>query len=829
MDTSPLFPLIVGRRGGAPVEILDTLCPSGLIDRMDRLEHLAQQQNLLKTKLTDAIYRVCGSTDNPGHQHILIQSKRELFNDRRLKFLPQLHNLLPRAVVQDLDQYLKQKEHREDLQNEFQQIYEDAITSAKEKLLNYSQLYFLRNGLLFSSADMLRQVQRIENGAQIKSKKMRRLTLSLLRYLSRSVAKTTPFSSFNQVFFLEATPSAYRPVQSPTTAGYLQFSNLFFHYLKELLMQQTAFRELLEIRNNTAIWQKGDRMDTFHFFLNEANHEGLKRIPAIEGVKAVHGLLTHNTLSFVQLLTKLEEKSGENRTTVRSFIEKLIAEGFLQLSYPVDSRNHNWMDQLSNFIKSRPLPNCSLWPDVLTVLLQLTNAIKELAQSQLVESRQKILNRLYHETTTFFKKWDTGRAFESKVKVNDLIYEDTSCVLQEQLPRKTFKDLSGDLRELFLHLNTVSPKKKLRQMLADQLKKKSIKRMPLLEFYHSVFLSINTDALLTAEDMEPFQTRLKPLLNVINSVDIIDLQALWTSVPVGRETINFGVHLQANDRLWQQVVINTLTDGCGSNISRFLNLLPDFYTQKIQQFNQAQHPDSLICDTRDASIHNLNNYPVSAPLTIDPTGKARNLLPLVKLWVQLDDCNQIKLIHEDGREVKAIHFSMEDLGRRSSLLQFLNIFHPTDLWGYQYFRRELKELAKRSVAKGAIVKIPRIMYGKRVTLQRRTWLVSRSDLMDSFSHRNEADVFLSIDKWRRKAGIPQQVFITIKQQRSSVTANDHYKPQYLDLRTPIFLPLLLQLWKSVEDYVEFTEVYPAVNTVKQQDGFVREYVINLST
>lgn len=828
MDTSPLFPLIVGRRGGAPVEILDTLCPSGLIDWMDRLEHLAQQQNLLKTKLTDAIYRVCGSTDDPGHQHILIQSKRELFNDRRLKFLPQLHNLLPRAVVQDLDQYLKQKEHREDLQNEFQQIYEDAIASAREKLLDYSQQYFLRNGLLFSSVDLLRQVQRIENGAQIKSKKMRRLTLSLLRYLSRSVAKTTPFSSFNQVFFLEATPCAYRPVQSTTTADYFQFSNLFFHYLKGLLMQQTAFRELLEIRHNTAIWQTGDRMDNFYFFLNEANHECLKSIPAIDGVKAVHGLLTHNTLSFIQLLTKLEEKSGENRTTVRSFIERLIAEGFLQLSYPVDSRNHNWMDQLSNFIKSRPLPNCSLWRDVLTVLLQLTNAIKELAQLQLVESRQKILNRLYHETTTFFKKWDADRAFESKVKVNDLIYEDTSCVLQEQLPRKTFKDLSGDLRELFLHLNTVSPKKKLRQMLADQLKKKSIKRMPLLEFYHSVFLSINTDALLTVEDMEPFRTRLEPLLNVINGVDIIDLEPLWTSFPVSRETINFGVHLQANDRLWQQVVINKFTDGCGSNISRFLNLLPDFYTQKIQQFNQAQHPDSLICDTRDASIHNLNNYPVSAPLTIDATGKSRNLLPLVKLWVQLDDCNQIKLIHEDGREVKAIHFSMEDLGRRSSLLQFLNIFYPTDLWGYRYFRRELKELARQSVDK-SIIEIPRIMYGKRVTLQRRTWLVSRSDLMDSFSHRNEADVFLSIDKWRRKAGIPQQVFITIKQQRSSVTANDHYKPQYLDLRTPIFLPLLLQLWKSVEDYVEFTEVYPAVNTVKQQDGFVREYIINLST
>jgi hypothetical protein len=833
MHTSPLFPVIVGRQGGASVELLDALHSGPITSFTERIGRLEDEVSRLKKELSEQIYALIGHIPEGGDKKLLIQAKRDLFHDRLLNDLnDDLQAILPVASTALLSRYrTKKQEYREEYRK-FCSAFSEVLPETARQLLQFAKQGFFQNGLLFSSSDLLSEVQKCEGENWVKmNKKNRRLALSLLKYLTRSVTKTTPFSSFNQLFFLEAAGNAYVPLRIPVKQSFLQINNLLFHYLQQLLMRQVVFREKLMVKNNTSVWRKEEGDNCLHFFVNQANNEFLKTVPPLETVYEIRLLLEKSSSSYHYLLTQLEKRTGEERETVQGFTDTLIREGMLLLVYPVESRDNDWPGRLLEFFRRQGLMEVPLIGDLAVLLTEVTEAKNTMEQTQDTAARQSCLLQCYRKTMCFFERWKLHPSFQAKLGPHDLFYEDTTCNPGPglELNSAALTAISNDLLAVYRYCSKVSPKRKLRMVWSRQLRERSAAQMPLLNFYHHIYLPTKTNALLSGEELEPLQSLVRSVLeNAGEGLPCIDLKEGWPGREAAKqEDLQLGAHLQPAGPAMEKVVLNNFTAGYGKNISRFLKLLPQQYAAAIQQFNQKKLSDTLIADTRDASIHNLNNYPPLTQATLDSIGTSPDAVPLSSIWVTTDPEHGIKLIDHHGQDLRALNFSMESLSRRSSFLQFLDILDPTDLWGYQYFKDQIKAHFRSMAQAGKMAFMPRIVFGDRLVLLRRSWMVTKEILLQLLKTAGTPEgAFLAIDRWRKETDIPRQVFLRIDRRGAGPKNNDHYKPQFIDFASPIFILLLDHLLRKAGDVVELEEVYPNLAEVKQHDGYVREYLFN---
>ena len=93
----------------------------------------------------------------------------------------------------------KRKNYKKELKV-YKEVFNQELISSIEQLKKITNTYFFKNGMLFSSHILSREISKTDFKFNILNKKNKRLLISVLKYLSRSLTKTTPFSSFNSVF-----------------------------------------------------------------------------------------------------------------------------------------------------------------------------------------------------------------------------------------------------------------------------------------------------------------------------------------------------------------------------------------------------------------------------------------------------------------------------------------------------------------------------------------------------------------------------------------------------------------------------------------------------
>ncbi|MFF7638293.1 lantibiotic dehydratase [Kitasatospora sp. NPDC008050] len=81
---------------------------------------------------------------------------------------------------------------------------------------------------------------------------------------------------------------------------------------------------------------------------------------------------------------------------------------------------------------------------------------------------------------------------------------------------------------------------------------------------------------------------------------------------------------------------------------------------------------------------------------------------------------------------------------------------------------------------------PRVRYGNLV-LQRRSWTVAPEARPAAAAGRNEAERFLDWQRWRRRLGLPRQLFVRVHPLGGAGPRLGAVKPQYLDFASPLSL------------------------------------------
>lgn len=113
---------------------------------------------------------------------------------------------------------------------------------------------------------------------------------------------------------------------------------------------------------------------------------------------------------------------------------------------------------------------------------------------------------------------------------------------------------------------------------------------------------------------------------------------------------------------------------------------------------------------------------------------------------------------------------------RTLLLLSPSTMTPADVWGG----------VPRSAAVDGVTRRPRVAHGD-VVISRRSWTADATALPDRTPEGDEAQWYLSWQRWRRAHGLPDQVFATVQEAglRSPVA-----KPLYVDFDSPLSLTVL---------------------------------------
>ena len=482
----------------------------------------------------------------------------------------------------------------------------------------------------------------------------------------------------------------------------------------------------------------------------------------------------------------------------------------------------------------------SVYSGISRLLADLQQSVQGLEFASDVSARRQFIKHCSDSVTKFLNSDREHRYLNELTDSGTLLYENAFTSSHENLDMQTFHSVRDRIREVYFALNTNSIKRQNRKKYCDYINNSGATKVSLLRAYEDVHL--RNERINSGEG--PGLDRLNDLIESVisklhpeeidTSIDISHF--LKEPVTADDHRVRLGAFIQPLGPGFEQIVINSFSGGLGSNISRYLGFCPPSILDKCREHINHLGGDEVFADVRDASIHNASSFPVLSQNVIDIAGSVSESsdrsLPLNSLFLSIDTSGELFIADEAGGRINPFNFSMETLGRKSKLVQFLDMFNDTDLFGYTHFIQRINDFLTSSAKKNHIAPSPRIVFKTNTILKRRQWHIS-SEFLQSRLGEYRGQIHLShlrIGDILAEYSIPQQVFVragtspgTGKRQNS-----DNDKPQYIDFRSPLLTVLFMNLLTKCGDVLVFSEVLPDFNsTGNDSENYAKEYVMNL--
>jgi Lantibiotic dehydratase, N terminus len=264
--------------------------------------------------------------------------------------------------------------------------------------------------------------------------------------------------------------------------------------------------------------------------------------------------------------------------------------------------------------------------------------------------------------------------------------------------------------------------------------------------------------------------------------------------------------------LW---VINRLKEGTGRMSSRYTPLMPEplryHYADDLARrasIEQDNHPIPLL-DISCIGGDTLNVHVPQTPCVLVLPGAQIDLprerrVTLNDLLVSIHD-GWPTLEDRRGQRHLATFIGLAGSTYLPTLVKFLCAFGPTDTIPLYPSRLEkmVSEIAIRERT-----------YLGNIVLTRKNWCIPVKELRLLFDHAEGAVAFERLHRFRQIFGIPQRVFVS--ERLTQFPRGTYYKPQYLDLSSPLFMSILRSIVLAAEDSLTFVEMLP------QPESFLRD-------
>ncbi len=856
-----LYPVIFHRISSSSFSELDALHPKELLYLIEQTSITYEKLAQSKSKLTDVLFKKINQCSDAKVRNKLLNGKRAIHNLRPLKSkeIKLIGSYLNEEEIPLFDNYQEEYTRRHLLYEQSAAQY----TAGMERIRNNFRNMIRRNvefqkSLQISSQSLFDQLFPYLNVHSATLKKTQVQTeYSLIKYITRQYAKTSPFSRFTYLAVSGQTGDHNK------SKVHVRLNNYIFSYLKGLLFQVPDILKQIPLALNPTFKATDSHYD---FLINFNNVEVFQNVS--------HSNVTDLTIELIEtpksideiirlLLLKYPETSPEE---LEKYLMKLIEIGLLTPHIGISGTDPLWAGKFIVFLEklSKKNSNVILLKECLQKLLvaakkleeadipsrnevlqasylQLKESIRKFCQKHHLpftegldrqKAKKEFLERI-DENSTFVIRYFNGFYFT----VENIFYEDAHTTVPQNFTDNDLKTLVERLNTVYTTLlsanSYLQEKYKLLSFFDHHYEKTN--EVPLIDFYRQFYSQhrknekkVKRQKVSSGVLNSEFSQILKDQENLGNRIKKVSKQKLFTLLgtrefthPTGlnfseSEISNiFGIdtnlnkpyskaaHLQLykpHHKDTYHAVVNGIFNGYGRGYGRFLHLFPDKITEKTREINEQLFEGFFAAEIKDASCFNANIHPPLMPYEIViPGGNADLPLPhqiaLTDIVVKKAG-EDLKLIHQPtGKEILPFDLCLQTNSTRSELYQLLTLFSPSKPISVYTLQNWVYEFIEQNHSPDEVVRFPRISIDEVLVLSRECWKIPLTCLPEDEPAVSDFDYFIKVEHWRTYYQIPRHSFLFINPSNRS-ESNASTQDDYKPQYIDFQSPLLVRLFRK---------------------------------
>lgn len=359
-----LFPYLLVRTGGDSVDKLYPLLPDDVRRSTAQVKQCAALAAVQREEISGLLFaRIQEETDDDVRR-TLINLRRDLYNYRTEDaHSVMVQQYLPAGLAAQVELYLQRVRDWKEALAAHEQVYKKAVAAAMDYLRSMAGSGgAVMGGIVLSSDVLFGQLQSYAAKGR-RGDKFDNMELSLVKYLTRTVTKTSPFSTFGGVVadkLCQAGEAA--PAASGALQQHIRINNNVFKHILYLLLADSGLTMNMRICLNPTVKRAGE---DWVFITSVESTEAFQRI----GHSPVLGLiaaLAGETMTLKDLLAELEQSIDASRESLHDYVLKLVGYGFLEFDTGISGLDPDWDLKLIAYLSSThahapaSMPLCAL-------------------------------------------------------------------------------------------------------------------------------------------------------------------------------------------------------------------------------------------------------------------------------------------------------------------------------------------------------------------------------------------------------------------------------------------------------------------------------------
>ena len=347
----------VARLGALPSDVVELLTAPQTIRQLNLLDNHNRSLDTEGARLSQALYEWIGTLTDSGMRNSFLRLRRDIFNGRAPRM--SLSGEVPVGIREQFKSWNSRRLERDLAVGSLRSTFAEEQRAARGAMQTLITSGDFLNGLLLSSRTLHDNVAKFRSARLDKwTARLEQIERGLLRYLTRTAMKATPFATFCTVVPARITlaPDDVGAVRIlgdlETTTSFVRLNKNIFGLLWEALKNDPATRAEFVVNVNPTLAE---------------DSAGYRFLAVVEGREVFQRLSPHPVLPF--LLSLVRSADGERLSALVSalgheptieadageataFLEYLIRIGLLHFCSDVAEQDVGWDETLIGALRA---------------------------------------------------------------------------------------------------------------------------------------------------------------------------------------------------------------------------------------------------------------------------------------------------------------------------------------------------------------------------------------------------------------------------------------------------------------------------------------------
>lgn len=851
-----------------------------ILTEVGELESLLSTQRLLVCSL---LHKYINQCKHDGQKKQLLNLRRDIYNNRNIIVYDQLLDLFDVALRGQIAIY-KGLQHQVKMRIAvFNQQYVTELQQIKANFKRAINTPSFLNGLLLSSKDLYEQVEKYlnEGTSGLSNKKITQVEAGLLKYYSRMIAKISPLGAFTSVSFMDLNAeSGVLSSFNNETKSFVRLNNYYYRLLVSVLKKYPPFYEKLGLKLNESLSViDGNAV----FLVNHNNSESLQSTPLNDTVDVIVKLFKTGTIiTFNEIVRALKKRFNSSVKDLKTYLNTLLEYGLLEQQLDTNFKVENWPLRLAAELELK-CPKDALLKWVSEELKKAVFLLQQFGETKVTQVRAGLLNEIYNTLLAAYGRiheqvglpeYERTRIVPQAIETEHVrIMEDTPFkikhytffnIVQERIlfedsvsfhrlfPSKgNFEDAAGQLQKLISALYIFKPAQHpFRNTIKSLLRNQD--EIPFLDFYtihhqqppeddffENGFSVVNNwtakfaDLVrkkMDSDEVHQIDINLEEIHEINGSLGLSAQKSTFSNSYSA--FIQFLYSATAEDPLF--VLNENISMGYGKYFSRFISYAEPYVLDRVRKENRSAGGGYIFATCNDGSYFNANVSPALMDFELLSPGsknsvQVKGTLSITDLYLRYDLLKDEPFLYSKTFDKRVLFFdlSFQSIATRSALYKLLARFtishNQNQVQNLLTVIDHEADLLKRA---GQISKRPRVTIDGKFVIKRRNWVLSNENFPLINKTDSAFEKFSKIWAWQQAAGLPDEFMIRMK--GDDKKSGDNRKPQYINIKSPLFLNILKSFFHKPYDYVVYIEEFfpgPADMYIGKNGKYVTEHLI----